>query len=126
VQTTSAGHEGVDVEAASTLGIWVSFAPSGETGNAISVAEWAVLLLLASSRDLGLALQSERDPSVKPERPARALFGKDVCIVGFGGIGRELVERLRPFGVRFTIVDDHPERAPTTPTPTRGPISSWR
>jgi phosphoglycerate dehydrogenase-like enzyme len=112
VQTTTAGYEGVDVEAATTLGIWVSFAPSGETGNAISVAEWAVLLLMASSRDLGLALQSERDPSVKPERPAQALFGKDVCIVGFGGVGRELVGRLRPFGVRFTIVDDHPERAP--------------
>jgi phosphoglycerate dehydrogenase-like enzyme len=61
VQTTTAGYEGVDVEAATTLGIWVSFAPSGETGNAISVAEWAVLLLMASSRDLGLALQSERD-----------------------------------------------------------------
>jgi D-3-phosphoglycerate dehydrogenase len=112
VQTTSAGYEGVDVEAASTLGIWVSFAPSGETGNAISVAEWAVLLLMASSRDLGLALQSESDPSVKLERPAQALFGKDVCIVGFGGIGRELVARLRPFGVHFTIVDDHPEHAP--------------
>jgi phosphoglycerate dehydrogenase-like enzyme len=112
VQTTSAGYEGVDVEAATALGIWVSFAPSGETGNAISVAEWAVLLLLASSRDLDLALQSERDPSIKPKRPAQALFGKEVCIIGFGGIGRELVARLRPFGVRFTIVDNHPERAP--------------
>jgi phosphoglycerate dehydrogenase-like enzyme len=113
VQTTSAGYEGVDVEAASTLGIWVSFAPSGETGSAISVAEWAVLMLMASSRDLGLALQSERDPSVKPERPAQALFGKDVCIVGLGGIGRELVGRLRPFGVHLTIVDEHPEHAPS-------------
>jgi phosphoglycerate dehydrogenase-like enzyme len=113
VQTTSAGYKGVDVEAASSLGIWVSFAPSGETGNAVSVAEWAVLMLMASSRDLGLALQSERDPSVKAERPAQALFGKDVCIVGFGGIGRELVGRLRPFGVRFTIVDEHPEHAPS-------------
>jgi phosphoglycerate dehydrogenase-like enzyme len=112
VQTTSAGYEGVDVEAASTLGIWVSFAPSGKTGLAISVAEWAVLLLMASSRDLGLALQSERDPSVKAGRPAQALFGKNVCIVGFGGIGRELVDRLRPFGVHFTIVDKHPEHAP--------------
>jgi D-3-phosphoglycerate dehydrogenase len=112
VQTTSAGYKGVDVEAASSLGIWVSFAPSGETGNASSVAEWAVLLLLASSRDLSLALESERDRDVKLERPAQALLGKDVCIVGFGGVGRELVKRLRPFGVHFTIVDDHPERAP--------------
>jgi phosphoglycerate dehydrogenase-like enzyme len=112
VQTTSAGYEGVDIEAASTLGIWVSFAPSGETGLAISVAEWTVLLMMASSRDLGLALQSERDPRVKLERPPQALFGKEVCIVGFGGIGRELIDRLRPFGVHCTIVDRHPENAP--------------
>lgn len=112
VQTTSAGYEGVDVEAASALGIWVSFAPSGETGNAISVAEWAVLLLLAASRDLGLALQSERETSGNPERPAQALFGKTVCVIGLGGIGRELVDRIRPFGVHLTVVDPRPERAP--------------
>src|ERR1700722_20132999 len=80
VQTTSAGYEGVDVEAASALGIWVSFSPSGETGLAISVAEWAILLLMASTRDLGVALQSERDPRIKPERAAQALFDKEVCI----------------------------------------------
>jgi phosphoglycerate dehydrogenase-like enzyme len=112
VQTTSAGYEGVDIDAASTLGIWVSFAPSGETGLAISVAEWTVLLLMAAGRDLGLAFQSERDPSVTPDRPGLALFGKTVCIIGFGGIGRELVDRLRPFGVHFSIVDKHPEHAP--------------
>ena len=47
VQTTSAGYEGVDVEAASILGIWVSLAPSGETGNAVSFANgwrWNSLL----------------------------------------------------------------------------------
>jgi phosphoglycerate dehydrogenase-like enzyme len=112
VQTTSAGYEGVDIEAASALGIWVSSAPSGETGLAAAVAEWTVLLLLASARDLGLALQSERDPSIRSERPALSLFGKTVCIIGFGGIGRELVARLRPFGMQLTIVDNHPERAP--------------
>jgi phosphoglycerate dehydrogenase-like enzyme len=50
---------------------------------------------------------------VQPARPAQALFGRNVCIVGYGGIGRELVERLRPFGVHFTIVDEHPEHAPS-------------
>jgi D-3-phosphoglycerate dehydrogenase len=44
------------------------------------------------------------------------LFGKGVCIVGFGGIGHELVERLRPFGVHFAIVDRHPEHAPSDAT----------
>jgi phosphoglycerate dehydrogenase-like enzyme len=99
VQTTSAGYEGVDLAAATELGIWVANAPSSETGNATSVAEWAVLLLLAASRDLG-------NPQT---RVAQALAGKTVCVVGFGEM---LVERLRPFGVHFVIVDEHPERAP--------------
>jgi phosphoglycerate dehydrogenase-like enzyme len=107
VQTTSAGYEGVDIEAASSLGIWASNAPSGETGNAVSVAEWAVALMLAASRDLGLAL------AAKSERVAFALAQKTVCIVGFGGIGRALSERLRPFGVHLLVVDEHPERAPS-------------
>jgi len=38
IQTTSDGYEDVDIEAASELGIWVSYAPSELTGNATSVA----------------------------------------------------------------------------------------
>jgi phosphoglycerate dehydrogenase-like enzyme len=106
VQTTSAGYEGLNIEAASSLGVWASNAPSGETGNAVSVAEWAVALMLAAARDLTLAL------ATKTERVALALAEKAVCIVGFGGIGRALADRLRPFGVRLIVVDEHPEHAP--------------
>ncbi|MGP6156924.1 MAG: NAD(P)-dependent oxidoreductase [Vulcanimicrobiaceae bacterium] len=106
LQTTSAGYEGVDLDAATSLGIWVSFAPSGETGNAVSVAEWAVALMLAASRDLGLPLDAIR------ERVAFALSGKAVCIVGLGGIGHALADRLRPSGVRLIVVDEHPKHAP--------------
>jgi phosphoglycerate dehydrogenase-like enzyme len=106
VQTTSAGYEGVDIEAASALGIWASNAPSSETGNAESVAEWAVALMLAASRDLGLVL------AAKPERVSLALAEKAVCIVGLGGIGHALADRLRPFRVHLLVVDEHPENAP--------------
>jgi len=33
------------------------------------------------------------------------LFGKKIGIIGFGQIGRRVVERLRPFGVSFLIYD---------------------
>ena len=62
--------------------------------------------MLAASRDLGLVLAD------KPERVALALAQKAVCVVGFGGIGRALVDRLRPFGVHFIVVDERPENAP--------------
>jgi lactate dehydrogenase-like 2-hydroxyacid dehydrogenase len=48
VQTTSTGYETVDIDAATELGIWVSYAPSDLTGNATSVAEFAVLLILGA------------------------------------------------------------------------------
>ena len=52
LQMASAGYEGVDVEAATKLGVWVGSAPTTRTGNGESVAEVAVLLMLAASRRL--------------------------------------------------------------------------
>src|SRR6202167_4533005 len=50
LQMASAGYEGVDVEAATKFGVWVGSAPTTKTGNGESVAEVAVLLMLAASR----------------------------------------------------------------------------
>ena len=112
IQTASTGYESVDIEAATKAGIWVSFAPSDVTGNAASVAEFAVLLLLAASRRLGAFLKAETDPSLHPPLILPALLGKTICIVGLGDVGEELVSRLRPFGMKITATDEHPERAP--------------
>ena len=116
IQTASDGYEEVDIDAASELGIWVSYAPADLTGNATSVAEFAVLLLLGAARHLGEALISlHRDP-VKPPTLNLSLSGKTVCIVGLGTIGQKLVERLRPFGVKLVATDEHPENAPADVT----------
>jgi phosphoglycerate dehydrogenase-like enzyme len=115
LQTASAGYDGVDVEAATKAGIWVASAPTTKTGNGESVAEFAVLLMLAASRRLNEELAFTRDgEQVRPEKPEvnMALHGKTVCIVGLGGIGDLLVERLRGFGMVLTGVDKHPEHAP--------------
>ena len=50
LQMASAGYDGVDVEAATEAGVWVASAPTGKTGNGESVAEHAVLLMLAAAR----------------------------------------------------------------------------
>jgi phosphoglycerate dehydrogenase-like enzyme len=115
LQMASAGYEGVDVEAATKFGVWVGSAPTTKTGNGESVAEVAVLLMLAASRRLNeeLAL-THGDAQSRPEKweGNRALSGKTACIVGLGGIGDLLIERLRGFGMILTGVDNHPERAP--------------
>jgi len=78
------------------------------------VAELAVLLMLAASRRLNEELvltKGQAQVSGKLE-VNRALFGKTACIVGLGGIGDLLIERLRGFGMTLTGVDNHPEHAP--------------
>jgi lactate dehydrogenase-like 2-hydroxyacid dehydrogenase len=52
IQMASAGYEGVDVDAATKAGVWVGTAATTKTGNGESVAEVAVLLMLAASRRL--------------------------------------------------------------------------
>ncbi|HEY6847349.1 MAG TPA: NAD(P)-dependent oxidoreductase [Terracidiphilus sp.] len=115
LQTASAGFDGVDVEAATKAGIWVASAPTTKTGNGESVAEFAVMLMLAASRRLNEAVAFTRENSQsrsdKPEM-SPALYGKTVCIVGLGGIGDFIVERLRGFGMVLTGVDKFPEHAP--------------
>ena len=116
IQTASDGYEEVDIDAASELGIWVSYAPADLTGNATSVAECAVLLLLGAARHLGEALTSIQGGPIRPPTVNLSLSGKTVCIVGLGTIGLQLVDRLRPFGVKMVATDEHPENAPADVT----------
>ncbi len=112
IQTLSDGYESVDVDAATELGIWVSYAPAEITGNGDSVAEFTVLLLMAAARRLGVALASTHDAAVKKPGDAQALLGKTVCIVGVGSIGEKIAQRLLGFGVRIIGVDRLPLMAP--------------
>ena len=114
LQMASAGYEGVNVEAATKFGVWVGSAPTTKTGNGESVAELAVLLMLAASRRLNEELAFTHGAQSRPEKweANRALSGKTACIVGLGGIGDLLIERLRGFGMILTGVDNHPEHAP--------------
>src|SRR5580658_9742005 len=69
LQMASAGYEGVDVDAATKAGVWVGSAPTTKTGNGESVAEFAVLLMLAASRRLNeeLAFTHGREQS-RPDK----------------------------------------------------------
>lgn len=112
IQTLSDGYESVDMNAATELGIRVSYAPGDVTGNADSVAEYAVLLMLATARRLNVALAAIRDHSVKIPGRGHALIGANVCVVGTGSIGAKIAHRLLTFGVNLTGVDLLPAHAP--------------
>jgi len=100
IQAVGTGYDHIDMAAAAELGIWVAHVPSSETGNAESVAEHAILLMLACSRQL-----PEAQRGLLERRWAQpvgyALLGKTACVAGLGSIGLALAERLHGFGMKL-------------------------
>jgi len=70
------------------------------------VAEHALVLSLALLRVIPKRVRAR---TWATEQEGRSLYGLDVVIVGAGGIARELMRLLEPFGVRVTIVRRSPE-----------------
>ncbi|MET0976572.1 MAG: D-isomer specific 2-hydroxyacid dehydrogenase family protein [Leifsonia sp.] len=65
------------------------------------VAEHAVMLSLALMRYLPRRIGAQHwDPTPL----GVSLYGRDVVLIGAGGIAREIIRLLEPFGVRITVV----------------------
>jgi phosphoglycerate dehydrogenase-like enzyme len=110
IQQIGVGLETVDIATATRLGVWVARVPSQGVGNAESVAEHAIMLLLALSRRLPAAQATLAARRAWFAPTGQALLGKEACIVGLGGIGTQLALRLRGFGMRLTAVRARPEQ----------------
>ncbi len=108
VQQIGVGLEGVDIATATDLGVWVARVPSVASGNAQSVAEHTLLLMLALSRQLERARHALHERHWFFPR-GQALLGKTACIVGLGGIGCEVAERLAACGMSLTAVRANPQ-----------------
>ena len=94
-----AGIDTIDVDSASSRGIFVSNCPGK---NSIAVAELVMGLLLACDRRIPDQVADLRqDKWNKAEySKARGLYGRTLGIVGLGQIGREVAVRARAFGMR--------------------------
>jgi phosphoglycerate dehydrogenase-like enzyme len=98
VQQFGVGLERVDVARATELGVWVARVPGEESGNAGSVAELAVLHLLALVKRLDEARAALAEGRWM-ERPAGGTVrGMRILIVGLGAIGTAVAHRLSAFG----------------------------
>jgi hypothetical protein len=109
VQQFGVGLDGIDMDAATHHGVWVARLPGELTGNADSVAELAVLYLLALVRRFDDARRALRERRWG-EPMSRSVADCTVLVVGLGAVGRAVVARLRPFGPRIVAVRAHPER----------------
>jgi phosphoglycerate dehydrogenase-like enzyme len=108
IQQWGVGLEGVDLAAARARGIWVANVPSGGTGNAESVAELAVLLILALLRRFPEAQAGVRTGWLGAPL-GQSLLGSTVCLLGLGNVGSALARRLRPFGAELIGVGRRPD-----------------
>jgi len=111
IQQCGAGLEGVDLEAAQELNIWVANVPTDISGNADSVAELGIYMMIGLSRNFrGMAQSLTNRKMGEPQ--GKVLSGRTVGLVGLGGIGRALIKRLRAFDVRLIGIKRHnPEKA---------------
>jgi len=100
IQQCGAGLELVDVRAARTRGIYVANVPSDISGNADSVAEIAIYFMIGLSRNVEM-MTASLEKRIMGAPMGIALKGRTVGIIGLGGIGKALINRLRPFGVRL-------------------------
>jgi len=99
------GVDNVDLEAATAAGVLVMNTPGG---NAISVAEHTLALMLAMARHVTQANASTRGGKWEKKKfLGSELRGKTLGIVGLGSIGREVVKRARAFEMRVIAHDPY-------------------
>lgn len=98
IQQCGSGLELVDIGAANEKGIWVANVPTGISGNADSVAEIGVYMIIGLSRNVKAMARSLSDKKMGIPQ-GRALYGRTVGLVGLGGIGQALIKRLKTFDV---------------------------
>jgi len=98
IQQCGSGLELVDIAAANEKGIWVANVPTGISGNADSVAEIGIYMIIGLSRNVKAMSRSLSSKKMGVPQ-GRALYGRTVGLVGLGGIGQALIKRLKTFDV---------------------------
>ena len=100
IQQCGVGVENIDIPSATAGGIYVANVPGDVSGNADSVAELGIFLMVGLSRNFSEWPESFQNGSMgKPL--GRSLVGATVGLVGLGAIARSLARRLTPFGVEL-------------------------
>jgi D-3-phosphoglycerate dehydrogenase len=99
------GVDNVDLPAATAAGILVMNTPGG---NAVSVAEHTIALMLSMARSIPQASASTKAGKWEKKKfLGSELRGKVIGVVGLGSIGREVVKRARAFEMRVLAHDPY-------------------
>ena len=99
------GVDNVDLPAATAAGVMVMNTPGG---NAVSVAEHTLALMLSMARRIPQASASTKSGKWEKKKfMGSELRGKTLGIAGLGSIGREVVKRARAFSMRIIAHDPY-------------------
>jgi D-3-phosphoglycerate dehydrogenase / 2-oxoglutarate reductase len=99
------GVDNVDLHAATAAGVLVMNTPGG---NAVSVAEHTIALMLSMARFIPQASASTKAGKWEKKKfLGSELRGKSIGIIGLGSIGREVVKRARAFEMRVLAHDPY-------------------
>jgi D-3-phosphoglycerate dehydrogenase len=97
------GVDNIDVDAATSAGIAVVNAP---TGNTVAAAEHTFALILSLSRNIPHAHQSLREGEWRrSDFIGIEVQNKTLGIVGLGRVGSEVAKRAQSFGMRLVAFD---------------------
>ena len=97
--------ENFDLNAATAAGVLVMNTPGG---NAVSVAEITLGLMLSMARSIPQAIASTKSGHWERRKfLGHELRGKTLGVIGLGSIGREVVTRARAFGMRIIASDPY-------------------
>ena len=106
------GVDNVDLEAATRRGVLVMNTPGG---NAVSVAEHALALLMSLARRIPqLSAAIHAAAGKNPARTGTELRGKTLGLLGFGRVGNEVARRAR--GLEMHVVAHDPYVSETART----------
>lgn len=109
IQQIGAGLEGVDLSSARDLGIMVANVPTDQSGNADSVAELGIFMMLSLARKAS-TIPTHLKNGELGQPMGIGLKGKTAGLIGLGGIGKALAKRLHAFdmkliGIKQTLND---------------------
>lgn len=100
IQQCGSGLETVDIEAAGKRNIRVCNVPTDISGNADSVAELGIYMMIGLSRNIPAMAENMANGKMG-EPQGVSLQGKTAGIIGLGGIGKALIRRLKTFDMRI-------------------------
>ena len=123
LNTAFAGVDWLPLEDLRVRGVTLT---NGSGINAVTVAEFALLGMLAIARDYRAIVRGqERGKWLADFLPPRELAGSRALLLGYGAIGQEIGKRLRAFGVKVVPVRSQSGDGALGPDGWRGQIGSF-